>query len=109
MQNVPQPQQPSWQAPGAEFLAARLRRAAALSPNQRGPDEAAFLMSVQLCREVCELLPLAPSDGPALPSQQLTNVQAAMELALVKFWQALHICPYCCTPASDTNYWQAFT
>lgn len=52
--------------PGAEYFAARLRRATAVPLAERSPEVAAFVESVQLCSEICELLPLAPSGRPAL-------------------------------------------
>ena len=105
MQDALQPQQPPQRAPGAEFLEARLRRCAALPPAQRGPDEAAFLESVQLCREVCELLPLTPSGRPALPSMPFQPTTQTVELALTKLWRAMYVCPYHCTPAGGSDPW----
>jgi hypothetical protein len=53
---------------GAEFLERRLARATAVPPAERSPDVAAFVESVQLLREACELLPLTPEGRPALPN-----------------------------------------
>ena len=55
---LPQAQPPR---PGAAYLEARLRRASALPAAERSPEVAAFLETAQLCRKVCELLPLAHS------------------------------------------------
>ena len=60
------------QAPGAEFLERRLARAAAVPPADRSPEVAAFVESVQLVREVCELLPLTDAGEPALPDAPAT-------------------------------------
>ena len=54
--------------PGAEFLQRRLARAQAVPPAERSPDVQAFLTSVQLCQEICELLPIRPDGQAALPS-----------------------------------------
>ena len=56
------------EAPGAAFLQRRLARAQAVPPAERSPEVQAFITSVELGRQICELLPLEP-DGrrPALP------------------------------------------
>ena len=55
------------QAPGAEFLERRLTRATAVPPAERTPEVAAFVESMQLLREVRELLPLTADGEAALP------------------------------------------
>ena len=66
------------QAPGAEFLERRMRHATAVTavrpaePAERSPEVAAFVESVQLGREVCELLPLTDAGEPALPDTPAT-------------------------------------
>ena len=82
------------------------RLACAAPPEQRGPEVSAFLESVQLCREVCELLPLAPSGRPALPTILTRFVLQTIELALAKLWQALDLCPCACAPVCDANLWE---
>ena len=44
--------------PGAAFLQRRLARAQAVPPAQRSPEVQAFIASVELGRQACELLPL---------------------------------------------------
>ena len=58
--------------PGAAFLQRRLARAQALPPAERSADVQAFITSVQLGQEVCELLPLRPGGRPALPPSPTT-------------------------------------
>ena len=60
--------------PGAAFLQRQLARAQAVPPAERSPEVQAFITSVQLGRQICELLPLADAGGsggdeprPALP------------------------------------------
>ena len=54
--------------PGAAFLRKRLSRAQAVPPAERSPEVQAFIESVQLGRQICDLLPLRPGGGePALP------------------------------------------
>jgi hypothetical protein len=60
-------------APGSEFLERRLARAAAVPPEQRSPEVAAFVESVQLIREACDLLPLAAARTPELPDTPETR------------------------------------
>ena len=59
------------EAPGAAFLRRRLARAQAVPPAERSPEVQAFITSVELGRQACELLPLRQGPGgepqPALP------------------------------------------
>ena len=61
------------QPPGAEFLDRRLARATAVPPADLSPDVAAFVESMQLHREVVQLLPLTPEGEPALPDTPATR------------------------------------
>lgn len=84
-----------WQ-PGGGILADRLARAAAAAalPGQSAPDVAAFVESAALRRDICALLPLAPSGRPALRRSFTANrgeLEHAMMLALVRF-----ACCACC-------------
>ena len=58
--------------PGAAFLQRRLARAQALPPGEHSPEVQAFITSVELGRQIAELLPLA-DDGrrAALPLAEL--------------------------------------
>ena len=62
------------QAPGTEFLERSLARATAVPPAERSRDVAAFVDSMQLIREVVQLLPLAAGteNEPALPDTPAT-------------------------------------
>ena len=68
------------QAPGAEFLERRLVRAPQrchwhpVTPVARSLEVAAFVESVQLLREACELLPLTNAREPALPATSNSNM-----------------------------------
>ena len=53
--------------PGAAFLQRRLARAQAVPPAERSPDVQAFITSVQLGEEACQLLPLTRGGQAALP------------------------------------------
>jgi len=79
-------------APGAEFLLRRLARAEALSPAERTPDVAAFVDSVRLLRQVCQLLPLTASGEAALPLHSPAT-QRQLQLALANFAQACYLSP----------------
>jgi hypothetical protein len=59
--------------PGAEFLERRLARATAVPPAERSPDVAAFVESVQVQREVEQLLPLTTDGRAALPDTLATR------------------------------------
>jgi hypothetical protein len=61
------------QTPGVKFLERRLARATAVPPAERSPDVAAFVESVQLLRQVMQLLPLTPEGNPALPDNPATR------------------------------------
>lgn len=74
------------QAPGAAFLQRRLERARALPPAERSADVQAFLTSVQLGQEVCELLPLRASGaGRARTQQAVHGAQASLVLLLCAY------------------------
>ena len=47
--------------PGAAFLRRRLARAQAVPPAERSPEVQAFITSVELGRQISELLPLRQS------------------------------------------------
>jgi hypothetical protein len=70
------------QPPGTEFLERRLARATAVPPAERSPDVAAFVESVQLLREVEQLLPLTPDGRPALPDTAATRHTVGWPTAL---------------------------
>ena len=53
--------------PGAAYLQRRLARAQAVPPAERSPDVQAFITSVQLGEEACQLLPLTRGGQAALP------------------------------------------
>jgi hypothetical protein len=60
-------------------------------PAERGPEVAAFVESVQLMREACELLPLAANGRPALPAG--AAFQRQWLLVLAKLVRADFLCP----------------
>ncbi len=51
--------------PGAAFLRRQLARAQALPPAECSPKVQAFITSVALGRQVCDLLPLEQASGEA--------------------------------------------
>ncbi len=64
--------------PGAAFLRRRLARAQAVPPAERSPEVQAFITSVELGRQACELLPLHQCGGelrPALPTGDPATVR----------------------------------
>ena len=59
--------------PGAAFLRRRLARAQAVPPAERSPEVQAFITSVELGRQACELLPLRQSGGEARAALRLDD------------------------------------
>ena len=57
--------------PGAAFLQRRLARAQALPPAERSPEVQAFITSVELGRQACELLLLRQGGGGGAPQPAL--------------------------------------
>ncbi len=57
--------------PGAAFLRRRLARAQAVPPAERSPEVQAFITSLELGRQACELLPLELGSGEARPALPL--------------------------------------
>ena len=55
------------EAPGAAFLQRRLARAQAVPPAERSPEVQAFITSVELGRQICELLPLRAAAATRRP------------------------------------------
>ena len=72
--------------PGTEFLERRLARATAVPPAERSPDVAAFVQSVQLIREIAQLLPLTPDGSAALPDTPATRRMVGPAACLLAFW-----------------------
>ena len=99
------------EAPGAAFLQRRLARARAVPPAQRSPEVQAFITSVELGRQACELLPLEqsgqgsgepqpglPLDDPATTRRCGAN-QELTECASHSF-ASQHPCTNLCPPCS---------
>lgn len=72
--------------PGAEFLETRLARAAAVPPEERTLNAAAFVESQQLLREARELLPLTAGGNAALPNTPATRRKVGGQLCSLAAW-----------------------
>jgi len=91
------------QAPGAEFLLRRLARVEAVPPAERQPEVAAFVESLHLLREVCQLLPLTSDSQPALPADSPAK-QQQVQLAFLKFAWASYVLPVLVHRSVDVDW-----
>ncbi|KAL4440122.1 hypothetical protein ABPG75_003123 [Micractinium tetrahymenae] len=64
--------------PGEEFLWQRLARAAAVPPEQRSPEVAAFIAAMQLPELVAALMPLTEAGEPALALDSIDTQQRVL-------------------------------
>lgn len=80
--------------PGAEFLARRLARAAAIPPEQRSQDVAIFLESEELLSEARQALPLDSHGRPALSAAAAASpaVRYRLLLAMAKVARSDWLC-----------------
>ncbi|KAL4440161.1 hypothetical protein ABPG75_003162 [Micractinium tetrahymenae] len=78
--------------PDEEFLQRRLARTAAIPPEQRSPEAAAFVAAMQLPEQIATLLPVAAAGGPALP-QHSADTRRRMLLAHLLLTRATYAAP----------------
>jgi len=88
--------------PGHEFLLRRLARAEAVPPAERSPEVAAFVESVHLLQEACQLLPLTSDGQPALQPGTPATLQQ-VQLAFLKYARASYLCPPSTPLAADVQ------
>jgi hypothetical protein len=91
----------AWDTPGVAFLRRRIERAAAVPPQERNPEVAAFVESAQLVREVCQLLPLTRTGRPALQSGKV--LQRQLLLTQAKLARAALVLPATVPGVGDCN------
>jgi len=90
---------------GAELLPLRLARAQAVPPAERTPEVAAFVETVQLLREGCQMLPLTPDGRAALPLDSPTT-QQQVQRAFLLFARAIYLQPqFTAVLVGDVNWY----